>query len=137
MGESIGHRTESLHRSVGTSRLKATARGATGIFLWCLQKHLHNKKGGLSQTYKKNTQANAKVYDLNHKTTQALETLAFVYSTFEKAGRDLNKEDESYRRKPSRSFRKQRKSSRTLSRSRRSRTSSYPTVANATIKTSW
>ena len=44
------------------------------------------KKGSLSQTYKKNTEANAKVYDLNEKRMQALETLAAVYAIFEKAG---------------------------------------------------
>ena len=36
--------------------------------LWKLQKILSSKKGSLSQTYKKNTETNAKVYDLNLKT---------------------------------------------------------------------
>ena len=43
-----------------------------------LQKILSNKKGSLSQLYKKNTGANAKVFDFNQKTMQALETLAAV-----------------------------------------------------------
>ena len=50
----------------------------------------------MSQTFMKNTEANADVYGLNQKTKQALESLAFVHSAFEKAGEDLNKEDESY-----------------------------------------
>ena len=51
----------------------------------------------MSQTYKKNMEANAKVYDLNQKTMKAaLETLAFLYPTFQKAGKELNKEDVSY-----------------------------------------
>ena len=41
-----------------------------------------------------NTEANAKVVDLNQRTMNALETLAFLYSTFEKARKDLNKEVE-------------------------------------------
>ena len=52
------------------------------------------KKDSLSQTYKKNTEAHAKVYDLNQRTMKALETLAFLHSTFEAAGKDLNKADE-------------------------------------------
>ena len=58
--------------------------------LWRLQKIFSNKKGGPSQTYKKNTEANAKVYDLNQKTMQALESLAAVHAVFEKSGKDLN-----------------------------------------------
>ena len=40
----------------------------------------------MSHTYKKNTEANAKVNDFNQKTMQALESLAFMKSAFEKAG---------------------------------------------------
>ena len=60
--------------------------------LWRLQKILSNKKESLSQTYKKNTEANANVCDFNQKTMQALETLAAVYAVFEKAGENLNVE---------------------------------------------
>ena len=52
--------------------------------LWKLQKNLSCKKGSLSPTFKKNTEANAKVYDLNQKTMQDLHTLAVVCPTFEK-----------------------------------------------------
>ena len=51
----------------------------------------HSKKGSLSQTFLKNTEANAKVDDLKQKTMQALESLAAVYAAFEKAGEDLRK----------------------------------------------
>ena len=68
----------------------------TDADLCSLQKIQHNEKGSLSQTYKKNTEANAKVVDLNQKTMQALEFLAVVCSAFEKAGEDLNKKDASY-----------------------------------------
>ena len=47
----------------------------------------------LSQTYKKNTEANANVNDLNQKTMQALDTLAAVYAVFGKAGGNLNVEN--------------------------------------------
>ena len=43
--------------------------------LWELQRLLNNRKGSLSSTYKKNTGANTKAYDLNQKTMQALDTL--------------------------------------------------------------
>ena len=50
-----------------------------------LQKNLHKKKR-LSQTYKKNTEANARVYDLYQKTMKAFETLAFLHCRFETSG---------------------------------------------------
>ena len=61
-----------------------------------MQKISHSKKR-LSEPDldKKNTGANAKVYDLNQKTMQALGSLAFAHSAFEKAGEDL-KEGASY-----------------------------------------
>ena len=59
-----------------------------------LQNDLH---GRMSQTYKKNTEANCKVYDLKQNMMKALETLSFLYSFLEKkTGKDMNKEDESY-----------------------------------------
>ena len=39
--------------------------------LWSVQKILHDKRGSLSQTYKKNTEGNAKLYDFDQKTMQA------------------------------------------------------------------
>ena len=61
--------------------------------LWRLQKILSNKKGSPSQTFENNTETNAKVYDLNQKTMQALDALAAVYAVFEKAGENLNVEN--------------------------------------------
>ena len=52
--------------------------------LWKVQKILSTKRGSLSQTNKKFTEANVKVCDLKQKTMQALSTLAVVYATFEK-----------------------------------------------------
>ena len=37
-----------------------------------------DERGILSQTFKKNTEENAKVHDIDHKTLKALEALAFV-----------------------------------------------------------
>ena len=63
--------------------------------LWRLQKILHSNKGSLSKTHKTNTEANAKVYDLNQKTMKAVDTLAFLHSTFERAGKNLGEVDDS------------------------------------------
>ena len=43
--------------------------------LWELHRLLNNRKGSLSSTYKKNTEANTKDYDLNQKTMQAVDVL--------------------------------------------------------------
>ena len=51
--------------------------------LWELHRLLNNRKGSLSSTYKKNTEANTKVYDLNQKTMQAVDVLAEDYEIFE------------------------------------------------------
>ena len=50
---------------------------------------LSSKKGSLSQTCKKNSEANTKVYGLNQRTMQALNNLALVYATFQQAGANL------------------------------------------------
>ena len=60
--------------------------------IWKLQKILSSRKGSVSQTCKKNTQANTKVYDFNQKTMQALSGLALVYARFEEAGADVEVE---------------------------------------------
>ena len=53
--------------------------------LWKLQQLLCSKKGSLSQTHKKVSEANTKVYDLNQRTMQAL-------NTFEQASANLKVE---------------------------------------------
>ena len=60
--------------------------------MWSLQNILNSKKGSLSQTYKKNTEAKAKNYDLNQETTQTLESSAIMCAALER-GEDLNKEN--------------------------------------------
>ena len=60
--------------------------------IWKLAKLLSSKTGSPSQTYKKISEANTKVYDLNQRTTQALYNLALVYATFEQAGANLELE---------------------------------------------
>ena len=60
--------------------------------IWKLQKVLSSRKGSLSQTNKRNIEANTKVYDLNQKALQALSNLALVYASFEEAGADLEVE---------------------------------------------
>ena len=57
-----------------------------------LQKILSNKKGSLSATHKKNSEANTRVYDLNQKITAALGNVAVIYKTFEEAGGNLEGE---------------------------------------------
>ena len=61
--------------------------------LWAPQKVLSSRKGSLSATYNKNTEANTKVFDLNQKTIQALDRLAGVYATFEDAWANLGSEN--------------------------------------------
>ena len=51
--------------------------------LWALQTVLDSRKSSLSSTYKKNSGANNKVYDLNQRPMAALDRLAEVYETFE------------------------------------------------------
>ena len=51
--------------------------------LWELQRLINNRHGSLRATYKKNTEANTMVYDLNQKTMQALDTLGEEYEIFE------------------------------------------------------
>ena len=60
--------------------------------LWKLQTILSSTKGSLSQTYKKNTEANTKVNGLNQQTMQALNNLAIVYAAFEQSGANLEVE---------------------------------------------
>ena len=56
------------------------------VSIWNLQKILSYRKGSLASTYKKNNEANSKVYELNLKTMHSLDNLAGDYSAFEKAG---------------------------------------------------
>ena len=56
---------------------------ATDKILWELHRLLNNRKGSLSSTNKKNSEANNKVYCLNQGTVAALDPLAEVYETFE------------------------------------------------------
>ena len=51
--------------------------------LWALQRVLVSRKSSLSSTYKKNSGANNKLYDLNQRTVAALDRLAEVCETFE------------------------------------------------------
>ena len=62
--------------------------------LWAPQRLLNNRKGGLSATYKKNTETNTSAYDLNQKTMQALDTLAEEYEIFEETMRKVTFETE-------------------------------------------
>ena len=48
----------------------------TAKTLWELHRLLNNRKGSLSSTYKKNTEANNKVYDLNQRTVVVKESAA-------------------------------------------------------------
>ena len=80
------------NKSQSRERTKEKFLSITPDDLWSLQKILSNKKRSLSHTFLEKTEANAKVYDPNEKTMQALESLAVVYAAFEEAGEPLNKE---------------------------------------------
>ena len=62
--------------------------------LWELQRLLNNREGSLSATYKKNTEANTRAYDLNQKTMQALDTSAEEYEIFAETMRKVTFETE-------------------------------------------
>ena len=62
--------------------------------LWKLQRLLNNRKGSLSSTHKKSTEANTKTYDLNQKTMQALDTLAEEYEIFDETMKKVPLETE-------------------------------------------
>ena len=61
---------------------------------WELHRLLNNRKGSLSSTCKKNTEANTKVYDFNQKTMQALDVLAEEYEIFEETMKKVTHETE-------------------------------------------
>ena len=60
--------------------------------LWQVHHRLNNRKGSSSSTYKKNTEANTKVYDLNQKTMQSLDVLAEEYEIFEETMKKVTHE---------------------------------------------
>ena len=59
---------------------------------WALQRVFDSRKSSLSSTYKKNSEANSKAYDLITKTVAALDRLAEVYETFEDTWAFVEKE---------------------------------------------
>ena len=61
--------------------------------LWELHHLLNNRKGSLSSTYKKSTEANTKVYDLDQKTMQAVDFLAEKYEIFEETMKKVTPEE--------------------------------------------
>ena len=70
-------------RDVETEKETGKFLSITNEDLWAQQKVLSSRKGSLSATYKKNTEANTKVFDFNLKTLHALDRLAGVCATFE------------------------------------------------------
>ena len=63
----------------------ATEKDATMRRVGELHRLLDSRKGSLNATCRKNTDANDKAYDLNHKSFQALDALAKEYVDFEAA----------------------------------------------------
>ena len=80
------------NKNMEQTKNKGKSIGITNEDLWSLQRVLNRRKGNLSETYKKNAEANIKVQDLNQKTMQALERLACVYAAFEEAWANLENE---------------------------------------------
>ena len=63
---------------------------------WNLQKNLALQERSLGRTYKINTEANAQVHDLNQKTMKGLDTLAILYSRFEKVSNSPGEADQMF-----------------------------------------
>ena len=103
-------RTDNTHgREKGTEEdggivrdTKENASGQDGVIdfvarekrMWELHRHLNNRKESLSATYKKNTEANTKVYDLNQKTMQAVDVLAEDYEILQETTKNVTYETE-------------------------------------------
>ena len=68
---------------VAVRDIKENASGQESVKDFVVTELLNNRKGSLSSTYKKNSEANNKVYDLNQRTVAAMDHLAEVYETFE------------------------------------------------------
>ena len=67
----------------GNDKLREKFINVTKDDLWVLGRVLSNKKGSLSATFEKNSEANNKVYDLNENTMWALDRLEATYLSFE------------------------------------------------------
>ena len=67
----------------GNDKLREKFINVTKDDLWVLRRVLSNKKGSLSVTFEKNSEANNKVYDLNENTMLALDRLEAAYLSFE------------------------------------------------------
>ena len=87
----------------GTVRdTKENASGQDGVIdfvarekrMWELHRPLNNREESLSATYKKNTEANTKVYDLNQKTMQAVDVLAEDYEILQDTMKNVTYETE-------------------------------------------
>ena len=72
----------------------ATEKDATMRRLGELHHLLNSRKSGLSATYKKKVDANDKAYDLNQKSTQALDALAKEHVDFEATMANVTNEHE-------------------------------------------
>ena len=81
---------------------KENASGQDGVIdfvarekrMWELHRPLNNRKESISATYKKNTEANTKVYDLNQKTMQAVDVLAEDYEISQETLKNVTYETE-------------------------------------------
>ena len=112
--------------NVGRDERNISHHYACGL-VWRPQTTIFHKQGSLSQAYKKNTDANAEVNDINQKTMQALESLAVAHSAFD-ASHD----------KVSEGFRQPLEELNVAQqRMRRLRRDSCATVVNASTWTSW
>ena len=103
-------RTDNTHkREKGTEEdggavrdTKENASGQDGVIdfvarqkrMWELHRPLNNRKGSLSAIYKKNTEANTKVYDLNQKTMQAVDVLGEDFAILKDTMKDVTYETE-------------------------------------------
>ena len=81
---SASERAERAESGVGKkSKTQYKYLNVTSDDLWRIRDKLDGKKSSLGRTYKMNTEANNKVYDLSQQAMKYLETLALLYANFE------------------------------------------------------
>ena len=66
--------------------------------LWRIRDKLDGKKSSVGKTYKRNKEANDKVYDLNQQASKYLEKLALLYAIFEQICTEKREVEEQFDR---------------------------------------
>ena len=106
-GSSTSERVERAESGVG-KKTKTQSRylNVTSDELWRIRDKLDGKKRSLGRTYKMNTEAINKVYDLNQQSTKYSDTLALLYENFEQICTEKGEAEEQFDRDFDDSFKK-------------------------------